>query len=72
MGKGRRVRVTDESATGLNRRFLDTSSGKPMTRGQFADAIQRGKYPDYHIQNLPDGRRIPRSNPNGRENDNLG
>ena len=71
MAKGR-VTVTDESDSGLNRRFRDSTTGNEMTRGQFADGIARGDYPTYHVQRLPDGRRIPRSNPNGKQGDNLG
>jgi len=72
MSNGRKVVVTDESPSGLNRRFLDTNTGDSMTRGQFASAIQRGDFPDYHVRVLDDGRRIPASNPNRSENDNLG
>ena len=72
MTKGKNVVVTDESESGLNRRFRDQRTGHEMTRGQFADAIERDQYPDYHVQKLPDGRRIPRSNPNGSDKDNLG
>ncbi len=72
MSKGRKVVVTDESATGLNRRFRDTLTGDSMTRGQFATQIEQGKYPEYHVRVFEDGRRIPASNPNGKESDNLG
>lgn len=71
MGKGRNVIVTDESRSGLNRRFRDNASKTSMTRGQFADRIERGEYPDYHVRRV-EGRRIPASNPNGRDRDNLG
>lgn len=71
MAKGR-VTVIDESNSGMNRRFRDNWTGAEMTRGQFADEIQRGNYGDYNVQKLPDGRRIPRSNPNGSQVDNLG
>jgi len=72
MSNGRKVVVTDESPSGLNRRFVDTSTGGSMTRGQFATEIQRGNYPEYHVRTLGDGRRIPASNPNGSDKDNLG
>ena len=71
MSKGRPVKVTQETSTGLNRRFHDMSNGCDMTRGEFADRIERGDYPDYHVRRV-NGRRIPASNPNGSERDNLG
>lgn len=67
----KRITVTRETSTGLNTRFSVPGQGE-MTRGQLADRIERGLEPGYHIQKLPDGRRIPRSNPNAREDDNLG
>lgn len=68
MNKKPRLEVVDESKTGLNRKFLDTETGKTLTRGQVADNIS--DYPDYHIMKK-DGKRIIRSNPNKSENDNL-
>ena len=71
MGKGRNVRVISEKPSGLNTRFIDQSTGREMTRGQFADSIESGNYPDYHVRRV--GRlRVPASNPNGRNGDNLG
>lgn len=68
MNKKPRLEVVDESKTGLNRKFLDTETGKTLTRGQVADNIK--DYPEYHIMKK-DGKRIIRSNPNKSENDNL-
>lgn len=68
MNKKPRLEVVDESKTGLNRKFLDTETGKILTRGQIADNIN--DYPDYHVMKK-DGKRIIRSNPNKSENDNL-
>ncbi|WP_299741821.1 hypothetical protein [uncultured Tateyamaria sp.] len=67
----KRIAVTSETSTGLNTRFNVPGQGE-LTRGQLADRIQQGLEPGYHVQKLPDGRRIPRSNPNGKESDNLG
>ncbi|WP_073196172.1 DUF3892 domain-containing protein [Caloranaerobacter azorensis] len=68
MSKKPRLKVIDESKTGLNRKFLDTKTGKILTRGQVADNID--DYPDYHIMKK-DGKRIIRSNPNKSKKDNL-
>ncbi|MDY7224644.1 hypothetical protein [Halalkalibacterium halodurans] len=62
-----RVEVIKENDTGLNKMFKDRQTGQVMTRGQFADAIEQGKYEDYHVMKQ-DGRRIPRSN---RDTENL-
>ena len=67
----KKITVTRETETGLNTHFRVPGSGE-MPRGRLATEIEQGKHPGYHVQKLPDGRRIPRSNPNGREDDNLG
>ncbi len=71
MSSGRNVRVTRETDSGLNTQFIDESTGQTMTRGQFASQIEAGNYPEYHVRRV-DGRRIPASNPNSSEGDNLG
>ena len=67
----KRITVARERDSGLNTHFNVPGLGV-LTRGQLADRIEAGREADYHVQTLPDGRRIPRSNPNGSENDNLG
>ena len=69
-GKGR-VSVTQESSTGRNTQFRDNRTGRSMTRGEFADRIERGEYPGYHVREV-DGKRTPASNPDGKEGNNLG
>ncbi|WP_089269618.1 hypothetical protein [Puniceibacterium sediminis] len=68
---GKKITVSRESATGLNTHFLVPGQGE-VPRGRLADQIERGQHPDYHVQKLPDGRRIPRSNPDGSDSNNLG
>lgn len=67
----RRITVTRERASGLNTHFNVPGQGE-VTRGELARQIRRGDHPDYHVLKDPEGRLIPRSNPNGRESDNLG
>jgi len=67
----KRITVARESDSGLNTHFNVPGQGV-LTRGQLADRIEAGRETGYHVQRLPDGRRIPRSNPNGSESDNLG
>lgn len=42
-----------------------------MTRAQFANKIDAGEYPEYHVKKIH-GLRTPVSNPNGNQDDNLG
>ncbi|RYG97531.1 MAG: hypothetical protein EON58_09520 [Alphaproteobacteria bacterium] len=65
------VKVTDESESGRNHRFLDPNRGVEMTRPQFVREIQQGNYPDYHVRKV-NGIKTPCSNPNASEGDNLG
>ncbi|MCW1913043.1 hypothetical protein OJ996_05640 [Luteolibacter sp. GHJ8] len=65
------VKVTDESDSGRNQRFLDPNRGAEMTRPQFVREIERGNYPDYHVREI-NGLKTPCSNPNASEGDNLG
>ncbi|MEQ8724456.1 MAG: hypothetical protein RID81_24445 [Sandaracinaceae bacterium] len=64
------VTVTRESDSGRNERFRDPNTGKEMTRGEFANRIERGEFPDYHIRNVG-GKRTPASNPDGNKKNNL-
>lgn len=66
-----RLEVINESETGLNTRFKDTKTGEILTRTQVADRIKQGQYPDYHNMHM-NGKRIPRSNPDGNKDNNLG
>lgn len=65
------LKVVKESQTGLNQQFEDIRTGEILNRGEVADRIESGQYPGYHI--LHQGKkRIPRSNPNITDKDNLG
>lgn len=63
-----RLKVIDESPTGLNRKFIDTKTGETLTRGQVADRIN--EFEDYHVMKR-DNKRIIRSNPDGNKENNL-
>ena len=64
------ITVSRERESGLNTHFKVPGQGE-ITRGEFANQIERGKHPDYHVVRDPQGRRIPRSNPDGSRNNNL-
>ena len=66
-----RVKVTKESDTGRNTKFLDTRTGETMTRTQFVKAIESGKYEDYHVR-VMEGVKTPAANPDGKSSNNLG
>ena len=71
----KKVKAIEQNDSGLNTRFKDLGNNKEMTRGQFADAIEAGKYPSYHVMHVEsdDGRtlRVPRSNPDPTTSNNL-
>jgi hypothetical protein len=66
----KRISVLEESPTGRNMMFRDNHTKKIMSTREFADAIDDGKYPNYHNRMI-DGRRTPASNPDSSTNNNL-
>ena len=62
--------VTKENPKGRNLQFQNKNTGKKMSRQEFVKAIESGRYPDYHIRNI-NGVKIPVSNPDGKEGNNL-
>ena len=64
------ITVTRESRTGLNTHFSVPGQGE-VTRGRLATQVERGDHPGYHVRRL-DGQRIVASNPDGRQDNNLG
>lgn len=69
MSKKPRLKVVQESKTGLNQKFLDTKTGQILNRGDVVKNIE--KYPGYHVMKR-DGKNIVRSNPDRSKNNNLG
>lgn len=51
--------------------FVDTETGRPMTRAEFVDAIHAGEYADYSVKMIH-GVPTPVSRPNETPLDNLG
>jgi len=66
----KRIKVTQETQTGRNENFHDNYTGKDMTRKQFVNEINRGKYPNYHTRNI-NGVETPVSNPDQSKLNNL-
>lgn len=69
--KKKQVKVIEEAKGGANQRFQDMETGMEMTRDEFVQRIEQGEYPAYNVQNRA-GMKIPRSNPDGDSNNNLG
>lgn len=65
------VKVTQQSATGLNQRFYDPVAHRSMTRPEFVKQIESGNYKGYHVAKL-NGLKVPRSNPDQRKANKLG
>lgn len=65
-----RVKVTQESDSGRNKRFRDTRTGEEMTRAQFVKQIENGQYPNYHVRKI-NKIKTPVSNPDNTTNNNL-
>lgn len=65
------IKVTKESPTGRNEKFLDTKTGIEMTRAQFAKEIDSGNYQNYKTR-IINGLKTPVSKPDGNKKNNLG
>ena len=71
----KQISVTKQTETGLNSEFRDNKTGQKMSRGEFADKIEAGSVPGYHILHREVGNqtlRIPRSSPDKSTGNNLG
>jgi hypothetical protein len=66
-----RVVVVREDDNMRNVDFVDTVTGRAMTRAAFVDAIHAGDYPDYNVRMIR-GIATPVARPNARLDDNLG
>ena len=67
----KRVTVTRETPSGRNAQFRDNRTGEQMSRAEFADKIEAGRYAGFHVRKLG-GLRTPVSNPDGKKGNNLG
>jgi hypothetical protein len=66
-----RVVVVREDDNLRNTDFVDTVTGRPMTRVEFVAAIRAGEYPGYQVRKMH-GVDTPVSRPNASVDDNLG
>jgi hypothetical protein len=66
-----RIVVVREDENLRNVDFVDTVTGRAMTRAELVDAIDPGEYPDYSVR-LMHGRPDAVSRPNASTDDNLG
>ncbi|MBP2173192.1 DUF3892 domain-containing protein [Methanococcus voltae] len=64
------IKVIEESETGANERFLDTKTGKEFSRNEFVKEIEAGNVENAHVMKI-DGKKIPRTNPDKRTDNNF-
>jgi hypothetical protein len=64
------IEVISETESGRNTRFRDPRSGDVMSRPEFVQRIEDGRYTGYHVRNL-NGVKTPASNPDKSEGNNL-
>lgn len=69
--KNKPVITIHETPTGRNDLFWDTQKNQRMTRSQFVNQIEKGKYDDYHVR-IVGGIKTPASNPDRSSKNNLG
>ena len=65
--------MTEQTATGLNTRFVNTETNRTISREQAIAQIEKGNpsYSDYHVVRNPNGPDFVRSNPDGKSANNL-
>jgi len=69
----KKLRMTQETESGLNTRFKNIESGRSVSREHVITQIENGNpsYSDYHIVRNPRGEDFIRSNPDGKVKNNL-
>jgi len=71
--KQKKLRMTQETESGLNTRFINIESGRSVSREHVISQIEKGNpsYSDYHVVSNPNGSDYVRSNPDGKTKNNL-
>jgi len=71
--KHKKLRMTEETVSGLNTKFMNLDTNRSITREQAIIQIQKGNpsYSDYHVVRNPNGLDFIRSNPDGKAKNNL-
>jgi len=71
--KQKKLRMTQETESGLNTRFVNIESGRSVSREHVISQIEKGNpsYSDYHVVSNPNGPDFVRSNPDGKTKNNL-
>ena len=72
-GEKMRLKVKEQSSTGLNTKFVNVDSGKVITLNQAISQIEKGNpnYKGYQTVNMPNGTTYVRSIPDGRLGNNI-
>lgn len=71
--KDKKLRMTQETESGLNTQFVNLNSGRHVSREHVITQIEKGNpsYSDYHVVRNPNGKDFVRSNPDGKTKNNL-
>ncbi len=71
--KQKNLRMTQQTESGLNTDFVNINTGRPITREQAIEQIQKGNpsYSGYHVVKNQNGPDFIRSNPDPKSTNNL-
>jgi len=71
--RDKKLRMAEQTASGLNTRFINTETNRTISREQAIAQIEKGNptYSDYHVVRNPSGLDYIRSNPDGKIQNNL-
>jgi len=71
--KDKKLRMIEQSESGLNTRFINTETNRTISREQAISQIEKGNpsYSDYHVVRNPKGLDFIRSNPDEKTKNNL-
>ena len=71
--KDKKLRMTQQTESGLNTRFVNLNSGRHVSREHVIAQIKKGNpgYSDYHVVKNQNGLDYVRSNPDGKIKNNL-
>lgn len=72
MAKQTKLRVIQESESGMNQKFLIQNTGEVVGRQEMARKIDAGEVTGYHHYRNDDNKLIIRSNPDSSDKNNLG
>lgn len=67
-----RLQVIEETETGKNIEFKDTTTGERISLKEAINRVQEGVYKDYMVSTNKNGEEYVKRKPDGNKNTNLG